>query len=104
MLLVGQRKLDDFVRRHADAKRSLSTWRKLVRDATWRHILDARQQDPSADAVGCFTFFDVRSYRLATIIDYREQVVEVYGVYTHDEYMRLDWEERSTQWQRQRQP
>ena len=91
MHLVGQDKFDGFGRRHADAQRSLSAWRRLVRAATWRHINDVRQQDPSADPVGRFTIFDVRSYRIATIINYPAGVVAVYGVYTHDEYMRIDW-------------
>ena len=33
MVIIYQKKLQDFARKHADAGNSLSTWRKVVQEA-----------------------------------------------------------------------
>ena len=68
----------------------LFAWLKVTRQASWKHLLDVRQNYPSADGgvKGAYTVFNIKgnSYRLITLIHYPTQTVAILHVFTHAEY------------------
>ncbi len=69
-------------RQHPPAARHLDTWRKTVKAATWRHLVDVRQSYPDADAVRVRSgrmvlVFNIRrnDYRLITAAHFNRQLV-----------------------------
>ena len=36
MLIIYQKRLQDFAKKHADAVNSIATWRKVVQEASWK--------------------------------------------------------------------
>ena len=93
MRIISRAKLREFWKVHADSEGSLLTWHELVEDADWGSPLDVRDTIRSADTVGDeFVVFNIckNDYRLVVRVDYRRGIVYVWGVYTHQEYDRLD--------------
>src|SRR5438046_1974488 len=98
MRILNTRALDRFSRRHRDAATWLAAWTRVVSDAEWQSLMDARKDYPSADGVtvksgAVVTVFNVKGneYRLLTRISYAAQDVLVIDVLTHDEYDRDAW-------------
>ena len=73
--------------------RSLSTWRRVCEEATWKRFLDVRCQFPNADPVGDCVVFNIRHnrYRIITKIFYSLGIVMITDVLTHAEYDRGGW-------------
>jgi mRNA interferase HigB len=76
-----------------DAATSLDTWRMNVKLASWKHLMDVRQTYRTADYAPQrgWTFFNIKGnhYRLATVINYRDQIVAIVDLYTHEQYDKL---------------
>jgi len=98
--ITALERLDEFVKRHADAKRPLASWAQIARGASWQNLQEVHQTLPHADGVKVasgrvVTVFNVRgnNYRLLTTIDYRVGVVNVLSVMTHAEYDKEKWKQ-----------
>lgn len=91
--IVDEARLEAAKRRHPDAAASLDTWRLNAQANAWMHMGDVRQTYRTADYAPKpgWTFFNIKGnhYRLATVINYRDQTVIIVDLYTHDEYSRL---------------
>ncbi len=91
MVVINKGLLEWFGRKHGQAKEPLKSWLKKAQQANWKHLMDVRQDYPSADggvkAAG-YTVFNIKgnSYRLVTLIDYLQQTIFVTNVFTHAEY------------------
>jgi mRNA interferase HigB len=90
---VDEARLEAAKKAHPDASSSLDTWRATIRAAFWKHIVEVRETYRTADYVPThgWTFFNIKGnqYRLATVINYREQTVAIVDLYTHEQYDRL---------------
>jgi mRNA interferase HigB len=91
--IVDEARLEAAKRRHPDAATSLDTWRLNARANAWKHIGEVRETYRTADyapKLG-WTSFNIKGnhYRLATVINYRDQTVTIVDLYTHDEYSKL---------------
>lgn len=93
MIVHGVNLLDDFNRKHADAKPALDAWRVEVESAQWQTPHDLLRKFPKADVVkNGHAIFNIcwNKYRLLVQVAYKSQVVRVIRVGTHKEYNK--WE------------
>ena len=100
MRVVTRGRLEEYVRKHPDARASLFTWHELVKRSSWRSISDARAVFPTADAATVasgrtVTIFNIRgnNYRLITAVHHNTQIVYVMRFLTHAEYDKEAWKD-----------
>jgi mRNA interferase HigB len=98
MIVTSFSRLIAFGRQHADARRWLTGWLRVVQDAQWKSFLDVKRAYQTADRVTLesgrvVTVFNVRgnNYRLITAIDYGIGIVNVIEVLTHADYDKEKW-------------
>jgi mRNA interferase HigB len=82
------------------AARHLDVWRKTVKAAKWRNIVDLRQSYPDTDAVKVRSgrtvlVFNIRrnDYRLIAAVHFNRQIVYTLRFMTHAEYSKDRWKE-----------
>ena len=87
-------------REHSTAARHLDVWRKTVRTATWRNLVDVRRSYPDTDAVKVRSgrqvlVFNIRrnDYRLIAAAHFNRQIVYTLRFMTHAEYSKDRWKE-----------
>jgi mRNA interferase HigB len=93
MVIIYIQKLDAFGKKHANSRKSLSTWRSATEEATWKNKQDVLRDFPKAKMIANNRArFEIvhNTYRLVAYIDYEDQVVEVRFIGTHTEYDRID--------------
>jgi mRNA interferase HigB len=95
MRIITKKRLTDFYTEHADAKKNLLTWAKIVRTATWQNLVELKEAFPAADLVKNFTVFNIggNKYRLITYIDYEDQIIFIRHILTHAEYDKDNWKD-----------
>lgn len=93
MHIISRKKLLEAGSRHGDLVEPLDVWYRTAKKATWKNLLDIRQQMPAADGVGQFVVFNIKgnTYRLIAEVYYASQVILVRHVLTHAEYDRGGW-------------
>lgn len=93
MLIVYLEKLNQFGKKHAHARKSLSAWKAVVETAHWKKKQDVLADFPKAKMLkhNRARFEIVHNiYRLVAHIDYTDNIVEVRFIGTHTEYDRID--------------
>lgn len=93
MTIVFLKKLQDFDRKHANARNYLSDWKARVKKAQWKKKQDVLDEFPNAHMIkNNRARFKImyNTFRLIAEIDYEDQIVEVRFIGTHDEYDRID--------------
>ncbi len=87
-------------REHAPAARHLDVWRKTVKAAMWRNLVDVRRSYPDTDAVKVRSgrqalVFDIRrnDFRLIVAAHFNRQIVYTLRFMTHAEYSKDRWKE-----------
>ena len=87
-------------REHPPAARHLDVWRKMVKKAAWRNLVDVRQSYPDTDAVKVRSgrtvlVFNIRrnDYRLIAAAHFNRQIVYAMRFMTHAEYSKDRWKE-----------
>ena len=93
MDVTGGAELEEFGRRHGDARRHLETWLSTAEREDWDtpHELMGRFSNVRVIGGGR-EVFNIRgnSYRLVAAINYRRKSVRVRFIGTHAEYDRID--------------
>ena len=87
-------------REHHPAARHLDVWRKTVKAATWRNLVDVKRTYPGTDAVKVRSgrqvlIFNIRrnDYRLIAAVHFNRQIVYTLRFMTHAEYSKDRWKE-----------
>jgi mRNA interferase HigB len=86
-------RLNEFGKKHADARKSLSTWRDVVLKASWKNRQDVLKDFPRAKMIkNNRARFEIvhNTYRLIAHIRYEEKFTEIRFIGTHTEYDRID--------------
>lgn len=75
-----------------DIQKSVMAWCKVVQQANWESLDDIRKTyDRSVDQVGKFLVFNIKSYRLIVICNFKAQIVYYRYFLTHPEYDKGKW-------------
>lgn len=95
MRLLGTNLIEEFIKKHPDAKSGLRRWQKLIQETDFRSIVEIKKTFPTADAVGGKTVFNVSGNKVRTIteIQYGIAMVIITHVLTHAEYDRGKWKD-----------
>ena len=90
MKIIGRSKLVSFSKKHQDARKRISSWVVEVESACWKKPLDVKSKYPKASLLSKNrVVFDMGgNYRLAARVAYRNGIVEVLKIGTHDDYLR----------------
>jgi mRNA interferase HigB len=91
MNIVGKGELDNFKRKHADARSKVESWVAEVEAAAWEKPLDIKQKYPEASFLSNNqVIFDLKGnrYRLWTIVSYKNKTVLIKKAGTHEKYMK----------------
>ena len=87
-------------RRHPPAARHLDVWRRTVKAATWRNLVDVRRSYPDTDAVKVRSgrqvlIFNIRrnDYRLIAAAHFNRQIIYTLRFMTHAEYSKNRWKD-----------
>lgn len=89
MRIIGKQALDDFVRRHADARPAIESWIAEVESSSWQSPLEVLERYGAASFVKKNCIFNIKGnrYRLHVHISFDRQLVLVKNVGTHNEYL-----------------
>ena len=93
MILVYLERLNEFAKNHANARKSLATWKSATEEAIWKSKQDVLKDFPKAKMIANNKArFEIvhNTYRLIALIDYDDQIVEIRFIGTHNEYDRIN--------------
>jgi len=95
MRIIKRGALEQFWRKHPDARASLESWYLVVRKASWKSPAEMKQIYPAADLIGRRTVFNIsgNKYRLIARVNYETQRVFVLYLLTHAEYDKGAWKQ-----------
>ena len=93
MHIISRKKLLEVGTRHADVAPPLDAWYRIAKKATWKTLIETRQDFPTVDSFGAFTAFNIKGneYRLIAEVFYANQTILIRGVLTHAEYDKGKW-------------
>jgi mRNA interferase HigB len=86
-------RLNEFGQKHANARKSLSTWKDVVVKAQWQNKQDVLTDFPGAKMIkNNRARFEIvhNTYRFIVHIHYEEKFMEIRFIGTHNEYDRID--------------
>ena len=93
MVIFYLDRLNEFGKKHADARKSLSTWKNVVLKADWKNRQDVMNDFPKAKMIkNNRARFEIvhNTYRLIAHIHYEEKFTEIRFIGTHAEYDRIN--------------
>lgn len=95
MRLLGTNRIDEFIKKHPDARSALRRWQKLIVETDYKSMSELKKTFPHADYVKGKTVFNVggNKVRTITVIQYEITQVIITEVLTHEEYSRGRWRE-----------
>ena len=95
MRVLKRKTLEDFWKKHANAKGPLEAWFAEVNKAQWNDTTDIKAKYGSADFVaGNRVIFNIggNNYRLIVKVAYKPRIVYIRFIGTHAEYDKIDAE------------
>jgi mRNA interferase HigB len=90
--VLGEATVARFAKKHADARNPLQRFLAVVHNADWPYLPAVKRTFPATD-IGRRSgrlIFDIggNKYRLIASVDFKEQILVVERVLTHEDYMR----------------
>ena len=92
MKILFPERIEDFSRKHADAKEALERWSSILADAQWKTHADLKADFPSADFVGNNRYvFNIKgnNYRTVVLVVLFSGTVAIRFIGTHSEYDKI---------------
>lgn len=92
MRIVTYKRIQEFIKIHADSKSALNFWYHSVTAKDWDTINELRRDFNSVDYVGNHRFvFNIKGndYRLVAIISFNAKKVYIRFIGTHPEYEKI---------------
>lgn len=92
MKILFPERIEEFARRHADAKDALERWSNMVAEAEWKSHADLKAHFPSADFVGNNRYvFNIRgnNYRTVVMAVFFAGTIAIRFIGTHAEYDKI---------------
>ena len=90
--VLGEAAIMKFTRKHNMARKPLSRFLDVARNAEWPHFPAVKQTFPATDyaSESGTMIFDIggNKYRLIARVDFQEQLLYIQSVLTHEEYDR----------------
>lgn len=75
-----------------DIQKSLLAWCQVVKQADWNSLDDIRKTyDRSVDKVGKFLVFNIKSYRLIVICNFKAKIIYYRHLLSHQDYEKGKW-------------
>ena len=93
MLIINLDKPNAFSKKHADSRKSISTWINATEEANWKTKQDVLDDFPNAHMIKnnrARFKINYNTYRLVVFINYDAETVVVRFIGTHAEYDRID--------------
>jgi mRNA interferase HigB len=93
MIIVYLERLNAFAQKHANARKSIATWKSTTEEAIWKSKQDVLQDFRNAKMIADNRArFEIvhNTYRLIVKINYDAQIVQIRFIGTHTEYDRID--------------
>lgn len=93
MIIVYLETLNAFAQKHADARKSLATWKTVTEKADWKNKQQLLSDFPHAKILKNHRArFEIlhNTYRLIARIDYEDAIVYIRFIGTHNEYEKID--------------
>ena len=94
MNVISRRSIDQFYRKHADAKGSLLSWYHEVTHASWRGPADIKLRYPSSSFISNnMVIFNIKGnrYRLVVQVAYNTNIVMIRWIGTQAEYDKMSF-------------
>ena len=93
MRLLGKTIIEAFKQKHAQSRKPLDVWARVVETSDFGNFVELRKTFPSADQVDTKTVFNVggNKYRCIVITTYSIRQMVVTHVLTHDQYDAGGW-------------
>lgn len=91
MRIVGWLLVEDFLKKHGNARPALTSWRSEVGESGWASLQDLMDRYPRASHIGgSQVVFRIQGnrFRILTRIDFANRLVRILRVGTHAEYDR----------------
>ncbi|HET55136.1 MAG TPA: type II toxin-antitoxin system HigB family toxin [Ignavibacteria bacterium] len=93
MKVLSRKILDEYCRKHSDAKTHLDSWYYEVENEEWKNPHDVKTRFAKASIIGGkLIVFDIKggNYRLVVKAAYNSQKIVIKWFGTHKEYDKLD--------------
>lgn len=90
MNVIGKGALEEFKKKHSDARSQIDSWIAEVEGANWENPLDVKKRYINASIIDGSIVFNIRgnNYRLWVKVSYQNKTVLVKKVGTHNEYIK----------------
>lgn len=93
MRVIKRAPLDEFARKHSQAKKPLESWLKIAKEENWNNFTEVKNHFGTADFVGDNRIvFNIggNKYRLVVHANFRTKTFFVKFIGTHKEYDKID--------------
>jgi mRNA interferase HigB len=91
MKIAGRNKLEDYKRKHADISSQVDSWLAEAKVASWQTPHDIKKRYASASFLkdnNVILNIKGNTYRLKIQVDYKNGIVLIKNIGTHEEYMK----------------
>lgn len=93
MQIINLERVYDFGKKHADARKSLSTWQHVTQQASWEKKQDVLNDFPNAKMLkNDRARFEIKhnKYRLIVFVGYDPQTVVIRFIGSHADYDKIN--------------